>query len=138
MKIAITGAASGMGLAAAQLLASRGVSLSLADQNEAALQAVVEKLPGGSEKHSAHFVDVRDESSVDLWIEKTVQRHGKIDGAVNMAGVLGKSGSITDLSSEQFDFVFSVNTRGVFNCLRAQLKVMKTGSIVCLTIIFGQ
>lgn len=124
-----------MGLAAAQLLAGRGACLSLADQNETALQSVLEKLPGGSEKHSAHLVDVRDEASVGSWIEKTVQRHGKLDGAVNMAGVLGKSGAITDLSSEQFDFVFSVNARGVFNCLRAQLEVMKAGSIVSLTLL---
>ena len=120
-----------MGLAAAQLLASRGASISMADLNEEALNTAIATLPGSHEKHIATRVDVRNEASVDSWIEKTVQRFGKVDGAVNMAGVLGPSVPATELTREQLELVFSVNVFGVFNCLRAQLKVMKSGSIVC-------
>ncbi|CAG8197715.1 unnamed protein product [Penicillium olsonii] len=136
--IAITGAASGMGLAAAQLLASRGASISMADLNEEALNTAIATLPGSHQKHIATRVDVRNEASVDSWIEKTVQRFGKVDGAVNMAGVLGPSVLATELTREQLEFVFSVNVFGVFNCLRAQLKVMKSGSIVSAASTFGQ
>ncbi|CAG8025074.1 unnamed protein product [Penicillium salamii] len=136
--IAITGAASGMGLAAAQLLASRGASISMADLNEEALKTAIDTLPGGHERHIAIRVDVRNETSVDSWIEKTVQRFGKLDGAVNMAGVLGPSVPTTELTKEQLEFVFSVNVFGVFNCLRAQLRVMKSGSIVSAASTFGQ
>jgi NAD(P)-dependent dehydrogenase (short-subunit alcohol dehydrogenase family) len=59
-----------------------------------------------------------------------VQRFGRLDGAVNMAGVLGPSSPITDITNDQMDFVLSVNLNGVFNCLRAQLGVMESGSIV--------
>ncbi|OJJ42153.1 hypothetical protein ASPZODRAFT_125997 [Penicilliopsis zonata CBS 506.65] len=136
--IAITGAASGMGLAAAQLLAARGASISLADLNETALTAALTSLPGGEDRHLATRVDVRDSASVDAWIEKTVQRFGQLDGAVNMAGVLGPTGPTTGVTDQQFDFVFAVNVTGVFNCLRAQLRVIKSGSIVSAASTFGQ
>lgn len=119
-----------MGLATAQLLASRGAHVSMADLNDEALKTAIESLPGGHEKHIATRVDVRNEDSVNDWIEKTVQRFGKLDGAVNMAGVLGPSVPTTELSKEQLEFVFSINVFGVFNCMKAQLKVMKSGSIV--------
>ncbi|KAF5012215.1 hypothetical protein FDECE_1731 [Fusarium decemcellulare] len=137
-KVAITGAASGMGLATAQLLAARGASLSLADVNETALKKAIDSLPGSPEKYLAVAVDVRKSASVDAWIEKTVQHFGKLDAAVNMAGVLGPSGPLTDITDEQLNFVFSVNANGVFNCLRAQLKAIKTGSIVSAASTFGQ
>lgn len=130
LEIAITGAASGMGFATAQLLAKRGAYLSLADLNETALSAASESLAGGTNRHLSMPVDVRSSASVDEWIDKTVQRFGRLDGAVNMAGVLGPSSPITDITNDQMDFVLSVNLNGVFNCLRAQLGVMESGSIV--------
>ncbi|KAF4470863.1 Short-chain dehydrogenase reductase SDR [Fusarium albosuccineum] len=136
--VAITGAASGMGLATAQLLAARGASLSLADVNEIALKKAIESLPGSPEKYLAVAVDVRKSASVDAWIEKTVQNFGKLDAAVNMADVLGPSGPLTDITDEQLNSVLSVNVNGVFNCLRAQLKAIKTGSIVSTASTFGQ
>lgn len=119
-----------MGLATAQLLVSLGASISLADLQEAALKTAVDALPGGTTKHLATVVDVRDGASVDSWIDKTVQKFRKLDGAVNMAGVLGPSAPLTEVSDNQLDLVLSVNVVGVFNCLRAQLKAMTAGSIV--------
>lgn len=119
-----------MGLAAAQLLASRGASISLADLNAHALLSRPSELPGGSERHMATVVDVRDAPSVDAWIAATMKRYGKLTAAVNMAGVLGPSGPMTDMTDDQFSLVWSVNVVGVFNCLRAQLRVMQGGSIV--------
>jgi NAD(P)-dependent dehydrogenase (short-subunit alcohol dehydrogenase family) len=89
--IAITGAASGIGLATTHLLASRGASLSLADQNESALADVECELRG---KYSnlevlTYIVDVRKEESVKRWMEVTLERFGRLDGAANIAGVIG-------------------------------------------------
>ncbi|EWY97304.1 hypothetical protein FOYG_02165 [Fusarium oxysporum NRRL 32931] len=138
--IAITGAASGMGLATAKLLASRGASLSLADLNEVALQKVISTLPGGVVKHLGVAVDVRDAASVEAWIDKTVEKFGKLDGAVNMAGVLGPSHtSILDTTEKDLNFVMSVNVNGVFNCLKPQIKALKQGgAIVSAASISGQ
>ncbi|CAG8893317.1 unnamed protein product [Penicillium egyptiacum] len=136
--IAITGAASGMGLATAQLLASRGAIISLADINENTLEKAVLSLPN-SDKHISTVMDVRNSKSVDTWIQSTVDRLGKLDGAVNMAGVITSAAPIIEETNNNWDFTFAVNTRGVFFCLRAQLKAMKAGgSIVSAASVFGQ
>lgn len=120
-----------MGLATAKLLASRGASLSLADLNEVALQKVISTLPGGIAKHLGIAVDVRDAASVEAWIDKTVEKFGKLDGAVNMAGVLGLSHtSILDTTEKDLNFVMSVNVNGVFNCLKPQIKALKQGGAI--------
>lgn len=128
-QVAITGAASGMGLATAKLLASRGAIISLADINEKALEHAIESLPN-SEKHMTTAIDVRNRISVDGWIQSTVDRLGKLDGAVNMAGIITPAAPIKEETDENWDFTFSVNTRGVFFCLRAELNAMKAGGSI--------
>lgn len=125
-----------MGLATAKLLASRGAIISLADINEAAVKEATASLTG-SDKHMYTVVDVRSSQSVDSWIKSTVERLGKLDGAVNMAGVITPAKPITEETDDTWDFNFAVNTRGVFFCLRAQLKAMTAGgSIVSLFVGF--
>ena len=120
-----------MGLAIAQLLASRGAKLSLADINDGSLRAAVASLPH-ADMHMHRVVDVRDRQSVDGWIEATKAKYGRLDGAVNMAGVIKPATPVKDLEDAAWDNVFSINTRGVFVCMRAQLRAMeKGGSIVC-------
>jgi NAD(P)-dependent dehydrogenase (short-subunit alcohol dehydrogenase family) len=128
LQIAITGAASGMGLATAQLLASRGAIISLADINEEALKTATASLSGG--KHIYQAVDVSKSESVNFWIQKTLDTFGKLDGAVNMAGIIAEPTPLTEYTDEVWDRMFAVNTRGVFNCLRAELKAMKEGASI--------
>ncbi|KAL0937016.1 uncharacterized protein CTRU02_209232 [Colletotrichum truncatum] len=136
--VAVTGAGSGIGLATAQLLASRGAKLSLADINETSLKEAVDSLADSS-IHMYEVVDVRNGEAVDKWIQTTVQKFGRLDGAVNMAGVITHASPVTELSDKDWDFVFSVNVKGVFNCLRAQLNAMTAGaSIVSAASVFGQ
>ncbi|KAL1850100.1 hypothetical protein Plec18170_007198 [Paecilomyces lecythidis] len=128
--IAITGAASGMGLATAKLVADQGALVSLADINGTALQEAVMTL-AHPERHISTIVDVSRSEAVDEWIEITVRRLGRLDGAVNMAGVISPAKPLAELTNDAWDFTFSVNTRGVFFCLRAQLRAMtRGGSIV--------
>lgn len=134
--IAVTGAASGMGLAAAQLLASRGATISLADINESALQSAKSSLAPGN--HITSVVDVRKRESVDSWIETTITQLSRLDGAVNMAGIIRPTVPIAELSDEDWDLTFAVNARGVMSCLRAQVKVMREGgSIVSICPRYG-
>lgn len=121
-----------MGLATAKLLASRGAIVSLADINESALKTETESLPG-SDKHMYTVVDVRSSESVDAWIKTTVEKLGKLDGAVNMAGVISPAKPITEESDETWNFNFDVNARGVFFCLRAQLRAMAAGGSIVST-----
>ena len=126
-----------MGLATAKLLASRGAIISLADINEDAVEKAAGSL-SASDKHIYTAVDVSKSESVNSWIEKTVQKLGKLDGAVNMAGIIAPATPVTEVGDEVWDRMFAVNTRGVFYCLRAQLKAIeKGGSIVsCLHDVF--
>ncbi|KAH7089140.1 hypothetical protein FB567DRAFT_325454 [Paraphoma chrysanthemicola] len=136
--VAITGAASGMGLATAKLLASRGARISLADINEDALKIAIASLQD-SERHAYYVVDVRNSEKVTAWIEATVQKFGQLNGAVNMAGVITKAMPVIEVTDADWDFSFAVNVKGVFNCLRAQLKAMSPGgSIVSAASVFGQ
>jgi NAD(P)-dependent dehydrogenase (short-subunit alcohol dehydrogenase family) len=126
-----------MGLATAKLLASRGAIVSLADINAAALQTATESLTG-SDKHMYTVIDVRSSRSVDDWIASTVERLGRLDGAVNMAGIITPAKPVAEETDETWDFNFAVNTRGVFFCMRAEIKAMKAGgSIVSSSTMFG-
>lgn len=118
-----------MGFATAKLLASRGALISLADINEDAVKAAVKQLPS-PDTHIWSQVDVRSTESVNTWIENTVQRLGKLDGGVNMAGVITPARPIVEETDENLAFALSVNTQGVFRCLRAELKAMMDGGSI--------
>ncbi|KIW33834.1 uncharacterized protein PV07_00653 [Cladophialophora immunda] len=129
--IAITGGASGIGLATAKLLAERGAIVSLADTNQAGLDDALKALPGTERKHSAVIVDVRDGKQVDSWIEQIVSEHGRLDGAANVAGILvGGHVPISEETDEGWNRTMDVNAKGVFNCLRAQLRIMNAGASI--------
>lgn len=118
-----------MGFATATLLASRGAIISLADINEDAMKTATASLPG-KDKHMYTVVDVRDSKSVNAWIDSTVQRLGRLDAAVNMAGIITAATPVAEETDDNWDFNFAVNTRGVFFCLRAQINAMKPGGSI--------
>jgi len=140
--IAITGAASGIGLATAHLLASRGATLSLADLQESALGSVASAIESTYQVPLHTFVlDVRSAASVDAWISAITEKFSRLDGAANLAGVIGKSigiAGIAELDENEWDFIIGVNLTGVMHCLRAQMKVIaEGGSIVNAASIAG-
>jgi NAD(P)-dependent dehydrogenase (short-subunit alcohol dehydrogenase family) len=106
--------------------------VSLADTNQAGLEKAIESLSTtGSSKHTSAVVDVRSSKAVDAWIKQTVADHGRLDGAVNSAGVHKNDARLTDETDEGYALNMDVNAAGLFYCLRAQLRVIaKTGSIV--------
>lgn len=124
-----------MGLATAQLLATRGATISLADINQDGLKEAVRSLEN-SEKHIYTVVDVRNSQSVDAWITSTVAKFGRLDGAVNMAGVITPATPITEVRDEDWNFSFDVNARGVFYCVRAQLRAMGDGASIVRPLLF--
>ncbi|KAI4102277.1 MAG: hypothetical protein L6R37_004469 [Teloschistes peruensis] len=128
--IAITGAASGIAKATAQLLAARGATLSIADVQQDGLQATVDSIKEASPDVKVHskIVNVTSTQEVDAWIQETVKEFGRLDGAANLAGVvvnLDEQACIEDVEEATFDRIIGVNVKGVFNCLKAELRVMK-------------
>lgn len=130
-QIVISGAASGIGLATAQLLARRGAVLSLSDINKKGLDAALRSLDGKG--HSGTVVDVRNYSEVDSWIDGSCNRLGGLDGAANVAGVEHEGGRyLAEARNEDWDLVMGTNCAGVFYSMRAELRKMLNvgGSIV--------
>lgn len=143
--IAITGAASGIGLETARLLASRGAKLSLADVSKEGLEKAQKEIQAqyNSSSITVSPLDVRQYDQVEAWVSETVRHFGRLDGAANMAGVVPKSigsdaAKIEQLDLGEWDFVMGVNSTGLMHCLKAQLqKIADNGSIVNASSIAG-
>lgn len=145
--IAVSGAGSGIGFATAKYLYEQGARISISDINENTLQQAVSKITDGkdnSERILTTAADVRVSKQVDAWINKTVSHFGALNGAVNVAGVVGKNIGVhttAQLSDEEWSFVMDVNINGVFYALRAEaqamLKLRMGGSIVNVASVAG-
>ena len=139
---AITGGASGIGLASAQIIHSRGACIAMADIDQVALDKAASSFKGnGEERLMRTKVDVTDRIAVDLWIASAVEKFGKLDGAANCAGVIGKhhgTRKVEELEDDQWDLILGVNLTGMMYSLRAELKAINgPGSVVCVSSVQG-
>ncbi|KAJ4286415.1 hypothetical protein N0V90_013114 [Kalmusia sp. IMI 367209] len=125
--ITVTGAASGIGLSTARILARRGALLSLADYNASNLSKAHEELASLSpspKNITSTPLDIRSSASVNDWISSTRKHFSRtIDGCANVAGFhpLWAPKNIEDIADEEFEETIQINTIGLFKCLRAQL-----------------
>lgn len=125
----VTGAGQGMGLAAAKAFAQAGAAVMLADVNEAAAVKAADDLSKAGHKAMGMRCNVADEAQVKEMVEKTVADFGSLDAAYNNAGIQSLVTDTADLTSEEWDRVFSVNLRGVFLCMKYELmQMLKQGS----------
>jgi NAD(P)-dependent dehydrogenase (short-subunit alcohol dehydrogenase family) len=139
--IAITGAASGIALETAKLLSSRGAKLSLADVCPEGLEGACSLIKSTGGTAISTTLDVRDRAAVESWIAATVAEYGRLDGAVNLAGVPSRQcmrTTVATLEDEDFDRVMDINVKGTLNCLRAELGVLERGgAVVNAASVFG-
>lgn len=129
----VTGAASGMGLAAARAFAEAGAAVVLADIREDVLQAAADELSTAGHKVLAVAGDIADERYVKALVEKTVASFGRLDAAFNNAGIQSPAVETADVPSEVFDRITDINMRGVWLCMKYQLIQMRaqgSGAIV--------
>lgn len=123
----ITGAASGIGRAAALAFGKAGARLILADRTEAAGEetAAMVREAGGAAKFLR--VDVSDEAQVQAMVAAAVDAYGRLDCAFNNAGVTADQTFTADMSLDYWNNTLAVNLGGVFLCVKHELRAMLAG-----------
>jgi NAD(P)-dependent dehydrogenase (short-subunit alcohol dehydrogenase family) len=123
----ITGASSGIGRATAELFASRGVKVVLAARREAELAAIVSDIESRGGEALSVSADVSVAKDAERMVARAIETFGRLDYAVNNAGIEGGIRPIVDLPEEDWDRVLDVNLKGNFLSLKYEAKAMLAG-----------
>jgi NAD(P)-dependent dehydrogenase (short-subunit alcohol dehydrogenase family) len=129
----VTGAAAGMGLATARAFAEAGAAVVLADVSEDVVRTEAAKLADAGHTALAIRCDVSDDAEVAAMVERTVAEFGRLDAAFNNAGVMARMMPVADSSRDEWDRVIGINLRGVWSCMKHELRQMErqgSGAIV--------
>jgi NAD(P)-dependent dehydrogenase (short-subunit alcohol dehydrogenase family) len=133
MAVLVTGAGSGIGAAVSLRLAAAGALVGVADLNNLAIAEVVDRIGAGGGKAIAIPVDVTDARAVEAMVDAIVTEFGRLDAAVNSAGVGGALKPFEQIEEAAFDKCVAVNLKGIFLSMREELKIMRRqggGSVV--------
>jgi NAD(P)-dependent dehydrogenase (short-subunit alcohol dehydrogenase family) len=133
----VTGGGSGLGEACVHALAARGATVVVTDISKDAAERVAGEVGNGA---AAVTADVGDEADVRSMVERIVGDHGRLDVAVNNAGIGGDQVPTGEYPVESWRKVLSVNLDGVFYCMRHELPAMVAGgggAIVNMASILG-
>jgi NAD(P)-dependent dehydrogenase (short-subunit alcohol dehydrogenase family) len=141
-KVAIvTGAAEGMGEATVRLFAEAGAKVLAADVNVAAGEATVQRIADAGGTASFFRADVSNAADVEAMVQAAVERYGRLDCAVNNAGVSPDNEPLSNLSESEWDRVIGVNLKGVALCLKYELRQLLAqgdgGAIVNIASVSG-
>ncbi|EOA86916.1 uncharacterized protein SETTUDRAFT_89579 [Exserohilum turcica Et28A] len=133
--IAVTGASRGLGLALCKYLLIRGATVSMCATSKEnlskATKEIDSELPNAKGRYCTWIVDISNLDSVRIWIEETVTKFGKLDGAANVAAVEQRDiFPLTDLDPEYFARLVNVNVVGTFHCLKEEMKVITDGGSI--------
>jgi NAD(P)-dependent dehydrogenase (short-subunit alcohol dehydrogenase family) len=127
----ITGGASGIGLAIAQLFATEGAAIEIIDRNTDDMRRVVADLRAAGATADPETCDITDAGAVDATIDRIHQRRGRIHILINNAGIAHVGNALTT-TPEDFERVQRVNVFGAANCLRSTLKHMVADGGGCI------
>ncbi len=129
----VTGAGSGMGLVTARVFAEAGAMVTLSDVNENAVRSAAEQLVAAGHRAIGVRCNVAQEADVEAMVAQTVSTFGRLDAAFNNAGVQSPAMELADVLGEEFERVNGINLRGVWNCMKYELRQMReqgSGAIV--------
>ena len=142
----VTGAASGLGLSMAEVLAANGASVALLDVDEAGLSAAEDKITAAGGTAETHVVDVGDFDRLNAVIDAIAEKHGRLDIAVANAGMSAgpgfkvAEGRMNAVDRERWNRVLDINLTGTFETVRAAARHMiprREGRIIAVSSIAG-
>ena len=124
--VMITGAAAGIGLACAEAFAKEGATTILVDINKPEAQA--RKLMDEGYQVSAYGCDVSNTQAVKEMVDWIVATYGRLDAALNNAGIQTPQRPMAEITDEEFDRTVAVDLKGVWNCMRYEIiQMVKQG-----------
>jgi len=137
--VLVTGASRGIGRAIAEALAAAGATAVLGARDETKLAEAVDAIVSAGGRASALPLDVCHRESVDAALAAVLERHGRIDGLVNNAGIT-RDNLLLRMKAEEWEAVLATNLTGVYHCTQAVLRPMlkqRSGRIVNVTSVVG-
>jgi len=130
----VTGASSGIGRATALAFAARGARVALAARREPELAQLADEIVGAGGEATYIRTDVSVAADAERMVAHTIETFGRLDCAVNNAGIEGEFQGITEFSEDLWDRVLDINLKGTFLCLKyeaaAMLEADNGGAIV--------
>lgn len=129
----VTGACSGVGLATAEQFAKAGAAVALVDVHAESVTALEKRLQSEGHRVLGAPCDVSDEEAVAEVVRQTVRTFGRLDMAFNNAGIIGAPVELADEPAEIYDRTNAVDARGVWACMKHELRQMReqgSGAIV--------
>jgi NAD(P)-dependent dehydrogenase (short-subunit alcohol dehydrogenase family) len=136
----ITGGATGIGKSTAMLLASKGIKVVISGRREAVGQKAIEEIRAQGGDAAFIAADVDNETQVSQMIGFAVKKYGRLDLAVNNAGISNETKTIGDSDPAKFQAMLQTNVMGVYLCMKYEIQQMLKnggGSIVNLASIAG-
>jgi 3-oxoacyl-[acyl-carrier protein] reductase len=137
--VLVTGASRGIGRAIAEALASAGATVVLGARDEKKRAEAVDAIVSSGGRASSVPLDVCHRESVDTALAAVLERHGRIDGLVNNAGIT-RDNLLLRMKAEEWEAVLATNLTGVYHCTQAVLRPMlkqRSGRIVNVTSVVG-
>jgi NAD(P)-dependent dehydrogenase (short-subunit alcohol dehydrogenase family) len=126
----ITGAGSGIGRATALEFARGGAKVAVLDIDEKAAAETVAAIAADGGEALAVAIDIGDERSVQAAVERVVAVYGRLDFAVNNAGISAFGQQLDEMTLDEFEHVVHVNLGGTFLCLKYELPVLADGGAI--------
>ena len=120
----ITGASSGIGRATAEAFAAQGARVVLAARRQDELASLVTAIETRGGKATAIKTDVSASKDVERMVAHAIEAFGRLDYAVNNAGIEGQWAGITDLAEDEWDRVLDINLKGTFLCMKYEARAM--------------